>query len=126
MEVRISDGNGSRHARKEKSGSRKFRQRHDNATNQELDTDFSSCSTSDDVELEDVPSDEGLEVDEETGLTKLERRRRRIRRKRNSRMDSRVMKEPTNIQRRLADKAVLRRSLVNGLLIGLWYGYSVE
>lgn len=127
MEVRISEGNGARHTRKEKSSSRKHRQRPDEdrklGTNQELDSEFSSCSTSDDVELEDVASDEALEVDEETGLTKMERRRRRMRKKRNSRMDARVMRETTTSnQRRLADKAVLKRSLINGLLIGLWYG----
>ncbi|KAI9789033.1 MAG: Triose-phosphate Transporter [Peltula sp. TS41687] len=133
MEGKIPDGNAPAHARKEKSGSRKHRQGYDNArreynpgNNQELDPEFSSCSTSDDVELEDVPSDEGLEADEETGLTKSERRRRKMRRRKNSRMDSRVMRESTEIQRQLADKAVLRRSLVNGVLIGLWYLFSLS
>ena len=83
----------------------------------------SSCSTSEDVELEDLLSDEGPEDDEEAGLSKMDRRRRRRRKERNSRLDSRVMKDvkTTNTQRSLADRVVLKESLINAVLIGLWY-----
>ncbi len=89
----------------------------------EVDSDCSSRSTSEDVELEDMPSDEGLQDDEETGLTKSDRRRRKRRKRRNSRMDARVVREPqaTKVEQSVADRNIMKQLLVNAILIGLWY-----
>lgn len=85
-------------------------------------SDFSSRSTSEDMELDDISSDDGLDG-EETGLTKEDRQRRRRRKKRHTRINERIAgdgmagKEWKN----LAKQSVLKRSLINALLIGLWY-----
>lgn len=91
-------------------------------------SDFSSRSTSDDVELYRVNSKDGLTDDEEAGLTKKDRQRRRRRRRKNTLMDQRVV---TNIKaskqdRSLADMSVLRASLINALLIASWYFFSLS
>lgn len=85
-------------------------------------SDFSSRSASEDVELDDISSDDGLDG-EETGLTKEDRRRRRRRKRRHTRIKERIAgdgmagKEWKN----LANQSVLKRSLINASLIGLWY-----
>ncbi|KAI9761683.1 MAG: hypothetical protein M4579_000917 [Chaenotheca gracillima] len=91
-------------------------------------SDFSSRSTSDDVEMDDFLSDEGLEDDEETGLTKEDRKKRRRRKRRNTRLDSRVAGESkvSDVEKGLADQSVLKTSLINALLIGLWYLFSLS
>lgn len=120
----------SRNARREKGMVRKHRRRTGDrgedwklAGSQDMESEFSSCSTSDDVELGEVLSEDGLEDDEEMGLRKGDRRRRRMRKKRDSRLDVRVGGDVkmASIQQSLADRAVWRKSLINGLLIGLWH-----
>lgn len=85
-------------------------------------SDFSSRSTSEDVELDDMPSDDGLDG-EETGLTKEDRRRKRRRKRRHTRMNERIAGDALGGRegKSLADQSVLKRSLINALLIGLWY-----
>ena len=85
-------------------------------------SDFSSRSTSEDVELDDMSSDDGLDG-EETGLTKEDRRRRRRRKKRHTRMNERIAGDGMAGRegKGLTDQSVLKRSLINALLIGLWY-----
>jgi solute carrier family 35 protein C2 len=81
-----------------------------------------SLSDSTDYELDDMSGD-GLEDDEETGLTKGDRRRRRRRKRRNTLLDQRVV--PTNTytkeEKKLADQNLAKSMLVNAALIGLWY-----
>ena len=55
------------------------------------DSDFSSNSTSEDVELDDMLSEEDIsDDDEETGLTRSDRKSRRRLRKRTTDLDSRI------------------------------------
>jgi solute carrier family 35 protein C2 len=81
-----------------------------------------SPSDSTDFELDDMSGD-GLEDDEETGLTKGDRRRRRRRKRRNTLLDQRIV--PTNTytkeEKKMADQTLIRSMLINGVLIGLWY-----
>lgn len=82
----------------------------------------SSYTTSDDVELDQMVSRDGLSDDEETGLTKGDRRRRRRRKRRHTLMDERIAVGPEVKQqeRSLADKSIATRLLVNAVLIGSW------
>ncbi|KAF1848568.1 TPT-domain-containing protein [Cucurbitaria berberidis CBS 394.84] len=86
-----------------------------------------SRSDSTDFELDDMSAD-GLEDDEETGLTKRDRRRRRRRKRRNTQLDQRIVPEDTYTkeEKKLADQTLLKSMLVNGLLIGLWYLFSIS
>lgn len=88
-------------------------------------SDSESRSDSTDYELDDMSGD-GLEDDEETGLTKGDRRRRRRRKRRNTLLDQRVV--PTNTytkeEKKLADQTLVKSMLINAVLIGLWYDCS--
>jgi solute carrier family 35 protein C2 len=84
-------------------------------------------STSEDVELDEL-SDDGLQDDEETGLTGKDKDKRKRRRRRNTLMDQRVAAEIkiTDEEKKEADQFVLRNLVLNGLLIGLWYIFSLS
>jgi len=90
--------------------------------------DDDDTSTSGNVELDDLSEEDGLQDDEETGLTGKDKRRIKKRKRRNTLLDHRIAGEVqiTAEEKREADQNVLRRSLVNGLLIGLWYIFSLS
>jgi solute carrier family 35 protein C2 len=86
-------------------------------------SDSDSRSDSTDFELDDMSLD-GLEDDEETGLTKRDRRRRRRRKRRNTLLDQRIVPTTdtyTKEEKKLADQNLLKSMLINGVLIALWY-----
>jgi solute carrier family 35 protein C2 len=85
-------------------------------------------STSEDVELEDLSEEEGLQDDEETGLTGKDKKRRKGKRRRNTLLDHRVAAEVTITveEKKEADQNVLKNLLINGTLIGLWYLFSLS
>ncbi|KAK2623978.1 hypothetical protein QTJ16_006612 [Diplocarpon rosae] len=92
--------------------------------------ELSDGDSSDDLELEDL-SDEGLQDDEETGLTGKDKKRRKKRRRRNTLLDHRVAEGTGKAvisaeEKKEADQNVVKRGLVNGLLIGLWYLFSLS
>ena len=82
-----------------------------------------SGAESSDFELDDMLSDEGLEDDEETGLTGTERGNRRRRKRKNARLDQRVAGDIkfSEDEDKTATRTVIRASLINASLIGLWY-----
>lgn len=84
-------------------------------------------STSEDVEMEDM-SEDGLQDDEETGLTGKVKGKRKMRRRRNTLLDQRVVgsAEITEEEKKEADQNVFKKSLINGTLIGLWYVFSLS
>jgi solute carrier family 35 protein C2 len=84
-------------------------------------SDGSEKTESDDLELDDMSGD-GLEDDEETGLTGRDRRRRRRRKRRNTLLDQRIVPEVklTREEEKLADQNMLHSMLINAALIGLW------
>ncbi|KAH7410180.1 triose-phosphate transporter family-domain-containing protein [Phaeosphaeria sp. MPI-PUGE-AT-0046c] len=87
-----------------------------------------SPSDSTDFELDDMSAD-GLEDDEETGLTKRDRRRRRRRKRRNTLLDQRIVPTAdtyTKEEKKLADQNLIRSMLINAVLIGLWYLFSIS
>ncbi len=73
-------------------------------------------------------SDDGLQDDEETGLTGKDKSRRKGKKRRNTLLDQRIAGEAniTAEEKREADQNVLKRGLVNALLIGLWYIFSLS
>ncbi|KAH8725523.1 triose-phosphate transporter family-domain-containing protein [Phaeosphaeriaceae sp. PMI808] len=90
-------------------------------------SDDESLSDSTDLELDDMSAD-GLDDDEETGLTKRDRRRRRRRKRRNTLLDQRVVPTDTYTkeEKKLADQNLLQSMMINGVLIGLWYLFSIS
>jgi solute carrier family 35 protein C2 len=82
----------------------------------------SEKSDSDDLELDDMRSSDGLEDDEETGLTGNDRRRRRRRKRRATLLDQRVVPDVhlSKAEEKLANDSLIRTMLINALLIALW------
>ncbi|KAF1916063.1 triose-phosphate transporter family-domain-containing protein [Ampelomyces quisqualis] len=90
--------------------------------------DAGSHSDSTDLELDDMSAD-ALDDDEETGLTKRDRRRRRRRKRRNTLMDQRIVPSAdtyTTDEMKLADQNLIKSMLINAVLIGLWYLFSIS
>lgn len=84
-------------------------------------SDSDSLSDSDEHDTDDMSAD-GLEDDEETGLTKRDRRRRRRRKRRNTLLDQRIAPDDTYTkeEKKIADQNLLKSMLINAVLIGLW------
>ena len=91
-------------------------------------SDFSSLSTSDDVELSQLASGDGLTDDEETGLTKKDKEHRKRKRRRHTRLDGRIAgtAKTSTQEQRAADKNVLKAMIINVLLILAWYLFSLS
>ena len=89
---------------------------------------FSTPSTSEDVEMEHMPSDEALTDDEEAGLTRKDKRKRKRRKTINTKLDERVAGSlgASYSGWSLADRNVIKASLINALLIASWYLFSVS
>lgn len=89
---------------------------------------YSTPSASEDVEMEPLASDDALTDDEETGLTGKDKRKRKRRRTLNTKLDERVAgstgASPSGWS--LADRNVIKASLINILLIASWYLFSVS
>lgn len=80
-----------------------------------------------DAKEEDSLSEEDLHDDEETGLTKKDKRRKRAKRRRNTRLDQRIARDKiTDEERKEADQDVFRKLVINAVLIGLWYLFSLS
>lgn len=86
------------------------------------DSDDSGRTDSDDLELDNMSAD-GLQDDEETGLTGRDRRRRRRRKRRNTLLENRVVPQDVNFtkeEEKIANQNLLQSMLINAALIGLW------
>lgn len=71
-------------------------------------------------------SDEDLHDDEETGLTAKERRRKQKKKLRNTMLDQRIAADVASAEeKKEAHQTVIRKLTVNGILIGLWYLFSL-
>jgi len=87
-----------------------------------------SMTESEDFEMDDIDSGHGLEDDEETGLTSSIRNERTRRKRRNTHMDERVapdvdMKKEED---RLTNRKVWTTIVMNAVLIGMWYSFSIS
>ncbi|PSN64303.1 TPT-domain-containing protein [Corynespora cassiicola Philippines] len=90
-------------------------------------SDSSAQTDSTDFELDDMSND-GLEDDEETGLTGRDRRRRRRRKRRNTLLDQRVVSDVkfTKEEEKAANQTLFQSLAINAILIGLWYLFSIS
>jgi solute carrier family 35 protein C2 len=76
---------------------------------------------------DDSLSDEDLHDDEETALTTKDKLRKGRKKRRNTLLDQRIVRESiTAEEKRQADQNVMKKSLVNITLIGLWYLFSLS
>ena len=90
------------------------------------DREDGDLSSSEDFELADL-SDDDLQDDEETGLTGNDRGRRSRRKITNTLLDHRIAAEAvTAEEKQEADVHVLKNMLINGILIALWYVFSLS
>ena len=81
----------------------------------------------DDADERDSFSDEDLHDDEETGLTKKDKNRKRAKRQRNTRLDNRVAREKiTSEEQKEAKDNLAKDIVINAVLIGLWYLFSLS
>lgn len=73
-------------------------------------------------------SDQDLHDDEETGLTTKERAHKQKRKRRNTRLDQRIAREKhlSAVDKREADKDVVKKLLINIGFILLWYLFSLS
>ncbi|KAI5206193.1 TPT-domain-containing protein [Aureobasidium subglaciale] len=85
-------------------------------------------SSGSDWEMDDIRSDDGLEDDEETGLTVQDRQKRTKRKRRNTMADERIVPESevSKEEERLASASFMRDAIINCILIGLWYTFSIS
>ncbi|KAK2073519.1 hypothetical protein P8C59_007800 [Phyllachora maydis] len=71
-------------------------------------------------------TDEDLHDDEETGLTRKDRRRKKQKRSANTLLDQRIVRQKlTDQEKKQADQSVCKNLLINCALIGLWYIFSL-
>lgn len=98
----------------------------DDETSPAKETD--SIPSSSDWEMDDIYSDDGLEDDEETGLTQQKRAERRKKKRRNTLLEERIVQDnaTSKEEERLANASFLRDSLINGVLIAMWYTFSIS
>lgn len=91
-------------------------------------SDFSSISTSDDVELSRMASEDALTDDEETGLTKKDKEHRKRKRRRNTRLAERIAgnNKSSKQERKIADRNFIKAMIINVLLIMSWYIFSLS
>jgi solute carrier family 35, member C2 len=95
---------------------------HENKEHSGAGDDPGSMSESEEHEMDDIGSD----VDEETGLTGVERQKNWARNRRHGDLAARIAGDGKIIKNESADKTVIRSLLLNGALIGLWYLFSLS
>jgi hypothetical protein len=76
-------------------------------------------------DLDGLLEEEGLNDDEETGLTEPDRRRHKGKRRRNSLLTQRIVghSNVTMEERNEANQHLLKKIAINGLLICLWQAF---
>jgi solute carrier family 35 protein C2 len=95
----------------------------------EEDLDANGFAIRKDESGDDSFSDGDLQDDEETGLTRKDKQRRQKKRSRNTQLDQRIVRDKKDIsteERKEADKAVFKSLMFNGVLILLWYLFSLS
>ncbi len=91
-------------------------------------SDFSSRTTSEDLELDHLTAEDPFSDDEETGMTKKDKRNRKRRRKKALRMDERFAGnvKASRPNKKSAYSEVYKAWLINALLVALWYAFSLS
>jgi len=88
----------------------------------------SDATSSSDLEMDNMHTDDELSDDEETGLTHTQRKKRRRRRRRSTRLDERVVstEDMARAGEEIARASIVRSYAVNAVLIALWYSFSIS
>jgi len=79
--------------------------------------------------MDEIASIAGSDVDEEIGLTTKKRQQRLRRKSQSDELDMQAQSERPGLTaeaKRQADKHVVQKLLINLLLIGLWYLFSLS
>ena len=100
----------------------------DGAFPSDSDSEFSSFSTSDDVEMSRLAADDPLDDDEETALTRKDKEHKKRKRRKHRGLDTRIggsLKTSKQDQKE-ADRTVLKSMIINVLLIASWYLFSLS
>ncbi|KIV90171.1 hypothetical protein PV10_07502 [Exophiala mesophila] len=109
---------------------RKFRRRGTSESKSELEDDelASSMSSSEEHELGPLDSDVEMEDDEESGLSKHERRKFLKSKRQAHTLDARIAGTAglSADEARQADQNVIRNLLINAALVGGWYFFSLS
>lgn len=106
----------------------KLREASDAPSHMEEHTSERSLSTSDDLELDPINSDGSQSDDEETGLTRSDKRNNKKRRRKAQELGARIAGtvEPHNTSYKSAERNVLRALFLNSLLVASWYFFSLS
>ena len=92
-------------------------------------------SSSDTMEMDEMRSDEELDDDEETGLTQGQRFQRTRRKEQHSGLNGQISgaantdsrpKSIDTVDEKLASSTMLKNTIINSLLIALWYSFSIS
>lgn len=92
------------------------------------DDEVSDLTTDEELELDEMLSDDDIhDDDEELGLTSRDRARRRKRRRRRTRIDGRIAGDGALAkEKKIADATLMRKLVINTTLILLWYFFSLS
>ena len=91
-------------------------------------SDFSSRTTSEELELDHLTPEDPFSDDEETGMTKKDKRHRKRRRKKAMRMDERVAGNvnASKPNKKFTYSEIYKAWLINALLVASWYTFSLS
>lgn len=91
-------------------------------------SDLSSRTTSEDFELDHLTADDPFSDDEETGMTKKDRRHRKRRRRKAVRMDERFAGnvKASKPNKNSTYREIYKAWLINALLVASWYAFSLS
>lgn len=96
-------------------------------SDQSTDMELSSIRSSNEDARSDDEDDDDDDDDEETGLAQRERKRRRRQRRRNQDPANRIAGEALLAEEKgIAKAALIRNVIINGILILLWYTFSIS
>lgn len=126
-EEESGDGNARPKYRSQRR--RKGSSRDPHGADSDESSEFSSRSTSEDVELHHIATEDERTDDEETGLAKKDNKNRKRRQRKNTLLDQRIIRDGKTSKpdtANSADRSVLWASFVNTLLIGSWYFFSLS
>ena len=98
------------------------------SSDEEHASDISSRTTSDDFELDHLTADDPFSDDEETGMTKKDKRHKKRRRRKAARMDERFAGnvKPSKPNKNFTYREVYKAWLINALLVASWYAFSLS
>ncbi|KAF1357844.1 TPT-domain-containing protein [Lizonia empirigonia] len=127
---RSSSVTGTAAAASTKKERRHRRRRDDHIAEEGEDSSGNASDSGSRSDSTDNMSADGLDDDEETGLTKKVRRKNARRKRRNTLLDNRIVPDAgltfTKEEKALADQSLYRSMLINACLILLWYLFSIS